>query len=112
MVVAVAVGSSRDDVLIEEGNFVFDGGTSLQPNQPGVWQVVVGVGGDVVVVVVGEMGAVDFVEDGLLVVVVVVSLQPHQPGVLHVTVVLLLDILVNVVVVVVSVPLLWKNFHK
>lgn len=38
VVVVVAVGSSRDDVLIEEeeGIFVFDGGTSLQPNQPGV----------------------------------------------------------------------------
>lgn len=62
-------------------------------------------------VVVGEMGVVVLVEDGVLV-VVVVSLQPHQPGVLQVAVVLLLDILVNVVVVVVSVPLLWKNFHK
>lgn len=65
-----------------------------------------------VVVGVGDMVVVGFVEDGLLVVVVVVSLQPHQPGVLQVAVVLLLDILVNVVVVVVSVPLLWKNFHK
>lgn len=39
VVVVVAVGSSRDDVLIEEeeeGIFVFDGRTSLQPNQPGV----------------------------------------------------------------------------
>lgn len=65
-----------------------------------------------VVVGVGDMVVVGFVEDGLLVVVVVVSLQPHQPGVLQVAVVLLLDILVDVVVVVVSVPLLWKNFHK
>lgn len=65
-----------------------------------------------VVVGVGDMVVVGFVKDGLLVVVVVVSLQPHQPGVLQVAVVLLLDILVNVVVVVVSVPLLWKNFHK
>lgn len=65
-----------------------------------------------VVVGVGEMGVVVVAEDGLLVVVVVVSLQPHQPGVLQVAVVLLLDILVDVVVVLVSVPLLWKNFHK
>lgn len=38
VVVVVAVGSSRDDVPMEEeeGIFVFDGGTSLQPNQPGV----------------------------------------------------------------------------
>lgn len=66
-----------------------------------------------VLVVVGDMGVVVVAEDGLLVVVVVVvSLQPHQPGVLQVAVVLLVEILVDVVVVVVFVPLLWKNFHK
>lgn len=75
--------------------------SSLQPNQPGVLQVVV---------------------DGMLVVVlclevVVVgssSRHPHQPGVLQVSVRVLLNVLVcdmMVVVVIGSEPLLSKNSH-
>lgn len=58
---------------------------SLQPNHPGVLQVLVVVSVDVVVE---------------LCVVVVSSLQPHQPGVLHVSVlVLVLLVLVGMLVV-------------
>lgn len=71
---------------------------SLQPNQPGVLQVVVLVVGVVVVVVV-----------------VLSSKQPHHPGVLQVVVVLVVVVeLVEVgdVVVVISDPLLRKYFHN
>lgn len=62
---------------------------SLQPNQPGVSQVLVSVlvGREDVVVMVGAgaaLGVVAMVEDDA--VVVVGSLQPNQPGVLHVDV--------------------------
>lgn len=72
---------------------------SLQPNQPGVLQV------DVVVVVV----------EVVFVVVVVSSRQPHQPGVLQVDVLVEVevDVVVEVLLVVVlSDPLLRKNFHS
>lgn len=73
---------------------------SLQPNQPGVLQLVV--------VDVAALVAVD-VE--LTVVVVDSSRQPHQPGVLQVVVrVRVFDVLV-VRDVVVSEPLLSKNFQ-
>lgn len=71
---------------------------SLQPNQPGVLQV------DVVVVVVS----------GVVVVVEVDSSRhPHHPGVSQVVVLVKVDeVLVVVVVVVISEPLLRKNFHS
>jgi hypothetical protein len=69
---------------------------SLQPNQPGVLQVVV------VAVTVGRV--VVTVGAGVAVVVVVGSLHPNQPGVLHVVVVAVLvgEVVVVVVVVVLS----------
>jgi hypothetical protein len=72
---------------------------SLHPNQPGVLHVDV----VVVVVVVSE-------------VVVVSSRQPHQPGVLQVVVLVEVNVVVvdvvELVVVVLSDPLLLKNFHS
>ena len=70
---------------------------SLHPNQPGSLQVDVELEELLVVVV-----AVD---------VVVSSKQPHHPGVLHVSVRVLVKVLVLVLLVVVSVPLLSKNFQ-
>jgi hypothetical protein len=72
---------------------------SLQPNQPGVLHVEV-VEADVDVVVV--------------VPVVLSSRQPHQPGVLQVEVLVVVELVVDVVelVVVISEPLLRKNFHN
>ena len=73
---------------------------SLQPNQPGVLQLVV----------VGVVSRV-VVDVEVVVVVVDSSRQPHQPGVLHVDVrVRVLDVL-DVRDVVVSEPLLSKNFQ-
>lgn len=82
---------------------------SLQPNQPGVSQVVllladedVDVGRERVVVIVGTGAAVLEELELVVVVVVVGSLQPNHPGVLHVDV----DVAVveeDVVVVVISV---------
>lgn len=72
---------------------------SLQPNQPGVLQVVV-------VVVVVEMLVVVVVVDVL---VVVLSKQPHHPGVSQVDVLVAevdVEVVVVVVVVVISDPLL------
>jgi len=71
---------------------------SLQPNQPGVLQLVVVV--EVLEVVVVEA-------------VVVLSRQPHQPGVLQVVVLVLVVLVevVDVVVVVESEPLLSKYFQ-
>lgn len=72
---------------------------SLQPNQPGVWQVLVEV--DVVLV-----------EVELLVVVVSSSKQPHHPGVLQVLVrVRVVEVVLVLEVVVVSEPLLSKYFQ-
>lgn len=70
--------------------------SSLQPNQPGDKQVVVVM---VSVVVAGT--------------VVDSSKQPHHPGVLHVSVLVrVVDVAVDEELVVVSVPLLSKNFHS
>lgn len=75
---------------------------SLQPNQPGVLQVLVLVDEDEVMVLAG------------FVVVVVGSLQPHQPGVLQVSVRVREEDEVGAMVVVVAglvfVP--FSNFHK
>jgi len=75
---------------------------SLQPNQPGVWHVVVEV------VVTSEVVVVE-----VPVVVVVSSKHPHQPGVLQVSVrVRVLEVEVGALeVVVVSVPLLSYIFQ-
>lgn len=92
-----------------EGDVVFGGSVvvvtvtfprSLQPNQPGVRQVVV-----VYVVVMTE--CVEVVPD------VVSSRHPHQPGVLQVDVLVyeVLEVVVVVVVVVLSEPLLSKYFQ-
>lgn len=71
--------------------------SSLHPNQPGVLQI------DVVYVVVLVADVKFDVVDG--------SKQPHQPGVLQISVLVRLAALVLVVLVVVSVPLLSKNFQ-
>jgi hypothetical protein len=72
--------------------------TSLQPNQPGEMHVVRVV---VTVVVTGTVILVDS------------SRHPHQPGVLQVSVrVRVVDVLVDEALLVVSVPLLSKNFHS
>lgn len=81
-------------IVIELGVVVV---SSLHPNQPGVLQV--DVDEELVVVVTGAD-------------VVVSSRQPHHPGVLQVSVrVREVDVELLVVVVVVSVPLLSKNFQ-
>lgn len=106
---------------------------SLQPNQPGVLQVDV----EEDVVVVGGVGTVDVVvivwvflslhpnQPGVSHVVVVMvvkyvvvgpevvlsSRQPHQPGVLHVSVLVLVVLEELLEVVVMSEPLLSKNFQ-
>jgi hypothetical protein len=72
--------------------------SSLHPNQPGERQVVVVI---VCVVVTGT------------VILLVSSKHPHQPGVLHVSVLVrVVDVEVEEELVVVSVPLLSKNFHS
>jgi hypothetical protein len=143
LVVGRCVGLGR--VVELAGAVVLEGAAgvvgSLHPNQPGVWQVLLDVGWDVVVVIEGAGDALGVVivlevvvveslqpnhpgvsqvvlevEDELLVVdaveVVVSSRHPHHPGVLHVSVlVLVLDVSVLVKRVVVSVPLLSKNFQ-
>lgn len=95
LVIVVTVGlgdGAGDDIAGEEAVEV----GSLQPNQPGVLQL--DVDDDVVV------------EE---VVVVVSSRQPNQPGVLHVSVLVRVYVLVlgTELLVVVSVPLLSKNFQ-
>lgn len=73
--------------------------SSLHPNQPGVLQVDVEVADVVVlVVVVGPL-------------VVLSSRHPHHPGVLQVSVRVLVVVALDVLLVVVSVPLLSKNFQ-
>lgn len=70
----------------------------LHPNQPGERQVVVVI---VSVVVTG------------IVVLLVSSKHPHHPGVLHVSVLVrVVDVEEEEELVVVSVPLLSKNFHS
>lgn len=72
--------------------------SSLHPNQPGERHVVVVM---VSVVVTGT------------VILLVSSKHPHQPGVLHVSVLVrVVDVAVEEELVVVSVPLLSKNFHS
>lgn len=90
--VMVTVGDGPVTVVVVVG--------SLQPNHPGVLHVLV----------------VDVVEGEVEPVVVVSSKHPHQPGVLQVDVVVV-RVLVFVVVVaagdvVISEPLLRKNFHN
>lgn len=89
--VIVTVGDGPDTVVVVVG--------SLQPNHPGVLHVLV-------VDVVGEVEPV----------VVVSSKHPHQPGVLHVDVVVVCVVVLVVMVVpgdvVISEPLLRKNFHS
>lgn len=98
---------------------------SLQPNHPGVLQVDVVEYADVVDMVVVVVGSLHPNQPGVLqvdvevevveVVVMVVesSRQPHQPGVLQVSVrVKVGDVVVAVVVVVISEPLLRKNFQS
>ena len=89
----VVVGASTVVVIVRFAD-------SLHPNQPGCRHVVV-------VYVVVTTGRVD---DGRL---VVSSKQPHQPGVLQVDVLVkdVLEAVVVVVVVVLSDPLLSKNFQ-
>lgn len=90
----VAVGLELGTV-IELGGVVVS--SSLHPNQPGVLQVEVDE--ELVVVVTGAE-------------VVVSSKQPHHPGVLQVSVrVRDVDVELLILLVVVSVPLLSKNFQ-
>lgn len=72
--------------------------SDLHPNQPGERHVVVVI---VSVVVTGT------------VILLVSSKHPHQPGVLHVSVLVrVVDVVEEEELVVVSVPLLSKNFHS
>jgi hypothetical protein len=75
---------------------------SLHPNQPGVLHVVV-----VEVLKEDEVEEDEVVE----VVVVVSSRQPHHPGVLHVVVRVVVELDELVVDVLLSEPLLSKNFQ-
>lgn len=116
--VAVTVGAG-----VAPGEVVFG---SLQPNQPRVSQVDVDVEVEVamVVVVVGSLQpnqpgvshvvVVAVVVEVTVIVVVLSSRQPHHPGVLQVVVLVTVGevVVVAVVVVVVSEPLLLKNFHR
>jgi hypothetical protein len=68
---------------------------SLHPNQPGVLQVVV----------------VELVDEVVVIFVVVSSRQPHHPGVLHVVVRVLVEVDELEVDVLLSEPLLSKNFQ-
>jgi hypothetical protein len=71
---------------------------SLHPNQPGVLQVVV-------------VDVLDEDDEVVEVVVVVSSRQPHHPGVLHVVVRVLVELGELEVDVLLSEPLLSKNFQ-
>jgi hypothetical protein len=105
--VVVKVGAGTGVVECDVLDVVFSPLSSLQPNQPGVLHV--------------EVDDVEVVFDvvDLEPVVVVSSRQPHHPGVLHVSVLVRVLILVevevevgfDVLVVVVSVPLLSKYFQ-
>lgn len=97
--VAVAVTVGRVVVTVDAGAAVVVVG-SLHPNQPGVLHVVV------VAVVVGDVVLVVPVS------VVLPSRQPHHPGVLQVEVRVSDVVVVVEVVVVISDPLLLKNFHS
>lgn len=91
----VGAGVALDDIVVEDVVVV----GSLHPNHPGVSQVVL------------DSELVDEVVDDV-VVVVLSSRHPHHPGVSHVSVlVLVYEVDVLVALIVVSVPLLSKNFH-
>lgn len=122
-VMSVAVGEVDDIDVIG----VVEVGSSQHPQKsPGVSQYELdGVELEVldicveVVVAVVALGAVgdEVVAVAVIVVAVVSSRQPHQPGVLQVDVLLVVVDVVLVVevvmeVVVLSEPLLWKNFHN
>lgn len=114
-VVCVATEDDKDEVAIVEVVVTVGAGagvamllvmvvvsvvvtSSLHPNQPGERHVVVVM---VSVVVTGT------------VILLVSSKHPHQPGVLHVSVLVRVkDVEVEEELVVVSVPLLSKNFHS
>lgn len=81
-------------VVVEEGVREVGVVGSRQPNRPGCLHVVV--------VMVEAGMVVEIAGFGVVVVVVVGSLQPNQPGVLHVSVVVLVSEVVEVVVVVSS----------
>jgi hypothetical protein len=104
--VVVTVGAGAGVVECDVLDVVFSPLSSLQPNQPGVLHV--------------EVDDVEVVFDVVVLEPVVVSSrQPHHPGVLHVSVLVRVLILVevevevgfDVLVVVVSVPLLSKYFQ-
>lgn len=78
---------------------------SLQPNQPGVLQ-------DFVELELVEEEEVERGEEVVVVVVVDSSRHPHHPGVLHVSVLVRELVLELLELVVVSVPLLSKNFQS
>lgn len=119
MDVAVLVGSRQpnhpgflQDVVVEVSGAVIVGAGvavtvaevvvgSLHPNHPGVLHVEVVVERPLEEVVVA-------------VVVVLLSKQPHQPGVLQIDVLVGMDDVAEVVIVlvVISEPLLLKNFHS
>ena len=96
--VTIGAGAAAGEVMVVVRVMVLG---SLQPNQPGVLQVVV-----VSVLVIVVVAVVDAV-------VVDSSRQPHQPGVLQVSVRVCEVVLEEIVVllVVVSLLLLSKNFQ-
>jgi hypothetical protein len=89
--------------VLDEVVVVVAGVLSLQPNHPGVWQVLV---------LIELLDEVVLVEDS--VVVVLSSRHPHHPGVLQVSVLVLEEVVVGAVVVVVEgfVCVPFSNFHK
>lgn len=93
-----AAGESADEELVADVVVV----GSLQPNQPGVLQVVE-----------RELEVVDDEDDEVLVAPpeVLSSRHPHQPGVLHVSVRVREYVLLELELLVFSVPLLSKNFQ-
>lgn len=95
VVVTIGAGAAEGEVMVVVSVIVLG---SLQPNQPGVLQVVV-----VSVLVIVVVGVCDVVVDS--------SRQPHQPGVLQVSVRVCEVVLEETVVllVVVSLLLLSKN---
>ena len=98
--VVVAVGAAAGDVVCDVLDVVFSPLSSLQPNQPGVLHV--------------DVDDVEVLFDVVFPLVEVSSRQPHHPGVLHVSVLVRVLIFVEVdvgfevLVVVVSEPLLSK----
>jgi len=104
--VGVRVGAGAAlgvDTLAEDDDVVVDVVVvgSLHPNHPGVLHVDVDV---------EELLLLDVVVVAPL--VVDSSRHPHQPGVLHVSVLVRVELVVLLLVAVVEVPLLSKNFHN